>query len=426
MALTKIFTQNILWKSLFFITAFALNILIARHYGASVSGEIFYLINLYAFIILISSISLESAMGYFISKNEISITKILNFSLLWTLLTGIALSAFFLINKQSGYHRIDLLAIAFICGNLLSNFSAAISYARRKFFLPNLINSCVNILLIIIISLIHFANIIIITDEQFITLFFVSMLIQGIISIIILISIYSANRRFCLPAAKEYKLLFRYSMMAFMANIIFFLLYRIDYWFVKEYCSSSDVGNYIQVSKIAHVFFILPGIIAGTVFPLTAGGQDENINKILPSISRLILMIYTFICTLLAITGYWLFPFVFGPGFINMYVPFLLLIPGILGLSTLYMLTAYFAGKNKMRINIIGALIALLFIIIADIIFIPRYGINAAALISSIGYIIYHSYVLTIFTKKYGTSAISFFNFSFSDVVLLKKAMLNK
>lgn len=425
MALAKLFSQSILWKSLFFITAFVLNILIARHYEAAISGQIFYLINYYALIILISSLSLEAAIGYFVSKNEISISKFLNFSLLWTALIAIVLALFIFFNKKT-YQNIDLLAIVFICGNLLSTFCSAISYAKRKFFLPNLINSSVNILLIILISVIHFGNIKIVTNEQFITLFFISMLIQGTVSLITLISIYFREWSFSLPSAKEFKLLFRYSFMAFFANMIFFLLYRIDYWFVKEFCTAEDLGNYIQVSKLAHVFFILPGIIAGIVFPLTAGGDEKKIHKILPSISRLILMIYTFTCTMLVIIGYWFFPFLFGSSFSNMYIPFLLLIPGILGLSTLYTLTAYFAGKNKIKINIIGALIALIFIITADLIFIPKYGTNAAAFISSLGYIIYHIYVLTRFTKEYGTSAISFFNFSFSDVILLKKAMINK
>src|SRR5688500_17012497 len=116
MALAKLFSQSILWKVLFFLTAFVLNILMAGHYQASLSGEIFYLLNVYALIITISSLSLEAAMGYFISKNQIIISKILNFSLLWTLLVGIVLSAFVLLIKQTNFQGINLLAITFICG----------------------------------------------------------------------------------------------------------------------------------------------------------------------------------------------------------------------------------------------------------------------------------------------------------------------
>ena len=109
-----------------------------------------------------------------------------------------------------------------------------------------------------------------------------------------------------------------------------------------------------------------------------------------------------------------------------MYIPFLLLIPGILALSTLYTLTAYYAGKNKISVNIKGALIAMVFIVLTDIYLIPAYGINAAAIISSIGYMIYHIYVLATFTRENDTAAISFFNFKASDIQRIKKSILNK
>ena len=109
---------------------------------------------------------------------------------------------------------------------------------------------------------------------------------------------------------------------------------------------------------------------------------------------------YAGICLILAFTGYWLFPIVFGPSFSNMYVPFLLLIPGILAISGLYPYTSYFAGQNRIRVNIAGSFLAFIFILVADYLFIPRYGINGAALISSIGYFIYYCYVFLVFKKE--------------------------
>ena len=251
-------------------------------------------------------------------------------------------------------------------------------------------------------------------------------MVQGLVSLLALGITYTRNRRLTFPTIPELKKLFRFGFIAFSANIISFLLYRVDYWFVKEYCDAADLGNYIQVSKLAQVFFILPGILAGTVFPLTAAGHRQYVNDMLATISRLIFMFYIFCCAILAVTGYWLFPFLFGESFNNMYVPFLFLIPGILALSTLYTLTAYYAGKNRISVNIKGASIALAFIVIADILFIPKYGINAAAIISSLGYIIYHIYVLNTFTNEYKSAAISFFNFKLSDIQKIKNSIFNK
>jgi len=211
--------------------------------------------------------------------------------------------------------------------------------------------------------------------------------------------------------------------MAFAGNIIYFLLYRIDYWFVAKYCTADQLGNYIQVSKLVHLFFIIPTILASAVFPLTAGGQKKDINNLLTLLSRSIFFIYLLICLVLVFTGKWIFPFVFGDSFSLMYQPFLLLIPGILSLSGLFTLTAYFAGKNQIKINITGSVYAVIVILIGDIIFIPHYGINAAALVSSIGYMIYQGYIIFVFKKEFDTSLYDLFIIRITDLKIIKKSL---
>jgi O-antigen/teichoic acid export membrane protein len=158
---------------------------------------------------------------------------------------------------------------------------------------------------------------------------------------------------------------------------------------------------------------------------MTAGGQQFNISSILTRLSRCVFLCYLILCGLLAITGKWLFPVVFGASFAEMYQPFLLLIPGILALSGIFTLTAYFAGKNMIRTNIKGSVMALAVIFIGDIIFIPLYGINAAALVSSIGYIVYQVYVIVIFNREYKTTVADFFVFRFNDLKVMTNNLIN-
>jgi O-antigen/teichoic acid export membrane protein len=108
-----------------------------------------------------------------------------------------------------------------------------------------------------------------------------------------------------------------------------------------------------------------------------------------------------------------------------MYPAFLFLIPGILGLSTLYILTAYYAGKNRVMVNLKGASLTLFIIILGDALLIPSYGIIAAAAVSSAGYIAYHVYVLSIFTREYKTPAIGFFAFKLSDLSRFKRSLMS-
>jgi O-antigen/teichoic acid export membrane protein len=86
-------------------------------------------------------------------------------------------------------------------------------------------------------------------------------------------------------------------------------------------------------------------------------------------------------------------------------------------------MTAYFSGKNKIKINITAAVFALIVILAGDIIFIPEYGIVAAALVSSLGYIVYQVYVISVFKKEYPCSVRDFFIFRWSDLKQIKNSI---
>jgi O-antigen/teichoic acid export membrane protein len=420
--------QSMLWRGLYYGTAFIINILIARHFQASVSGTIYYISSIYALVLLFSSLSLESGIIYFAAKNEIPAAKLFWFSVLWSLVIG--LISFFIVYRffNEAYLGIssDLLivsAVMFISGNLLMTYCAGFFYARNNFMIPNIIIIAGTMILIILIPYGGKSVIPAINDENYFYVYFSSFFVQGICMAIAAKIKYIKNGALQFLSMTEFRLLFRYCAMAFMGNIIFFLLYRVDYFFVEKYCSTEQLGNYIQVSKLVHLFFILPTILASAVFPITAGGQKEGINNLLTLISRSIFFLYILACLILVLTGKWLFPFVFGESFTDMFLPFLWLIPGILSLSGIYTLTAYFAGKNRIKVNITGSVYALIVILVGDIIFIPKYGINAAASVSSIGYIVYQVYIISVFKKEYPCSAADFFIFRSSDWQQIKNSI---
>lgn len=421
--------KSILWRSLYYISLFIVNILIARQFLPSASGKVFYLSSVYSFFVMFMGFSIESGIVFFAAKGKMAIGKLLNFSLLWSLVASLLIFCiiFFFFKKENTIFNNTFLlvsSITFICGNLLTTYCTGLFYARHNFVTPNLISIIINLALIILFPFNGHSLVPGISGVNFFYIYFISFLVQGILLAITVQIKYLKYRFEGLLTLPEFQLLFRYCSMAYLANIIFFLLYRVDYWFVQRYCTPEQLGNYIQVSKLGQLFFILPAILASVVFPLTAGGQSEIIKNILTLLSRSILFLYLFACIILLVTGNWLFPFVFGNGFSEMYQPFLFLIPGILSLSGLFTVTAYYAGKNRMMVNIKGSVLALLFILIADRIFIPVYGINAAALISSIGYIIYQVYVLLIFKKEHQTSISDFFIFRITDWHDLKNSIL--
>ncbi|HTE09962.1 MAG TPA: polysaccharide biosynthesis C-terminal domain-containing protein [Chitinophagaceae bacterium] len=417
MKFKQVIFSGIFWRGLYFATVLLLNIIVSRYFQAKGSGWIYYITNYFSLIILVASLSLESGMTYFGSKHSISANRLATFSLVWsTAVTGLIVLLLFLYynSPEQEYSRNQFIFFAFTytSGVLLTSFFCALFYAQQNYALPNTLLALTNILLVLTLFFSVNLHAWKFAGHFFLQLYFFNYLLQGIILSAAYLIKNKIWGKWSLPGRTELKLLFRYSLFALFNNLIFFLLYRIDYWFVKNICKTcieGDLGNYIQVSKIGQMFLLLPVIIASAIFPLTASGFRNEINNGLPVLARAILLLYLIILGFLAITGQWLFPWVYGETFERMYLPFILLIPGILSLSTIALLTAYNSGKNKMAINMKGSLIGLVVIVAGDWLLIPKYGIAAAAVVSSAGYISYLSYLLYVFKKEYNIAVSNFF-----------------
>ena len=428
MSIAKILYQSIVWKSLLYLATFILNILIARHFEAAVSGNIYYIINLFSFVHLVTSLSMESGIIYFGATSAISPAKLFNFSILWTLVAGVLLwLAMSLFIKTSSpfttLAQLKIFGLLFICGNLLYNYSSYLFYAQRNFLIPNIISLCFTVLLIIALPGNGWSVFTKINDANYFYLYFLFFTVQGVVTALAFYVLKLKKVNFSRPSKLDLKKLFRYSLLAWLCNIIFFLLYRIDYWFVEKYCSTEALGNYIQVSKLGQTFFLLPSMIATAILPLAVTENKETMARWLALISRFFLYSYAFICLIIILIGKWLFPVIFGESFTAMYPAFIWLTPGILSLSTLFTLTAYNAGKNKLKDNMLGCLYALILVIAGNWLFVPVYGINAAAAVSSIGYIVYHVYLLIDFKKENSSGILQFFVFKWEDITALKKLL---
>ena len=394
--------KHVVWKAISLFFLFALNILFARYYAAATTGWVFYLFTVNSFIIQLFGFSLEAGVAYYTARQSIRESRLVNFSLVWTLLVSVITLVCYVVYSYMYPERVEysiMYPISFVAGNMLIAFGNAIYYSKLDFIIPNIITLIINAGLITFL-LVSFEYSKVEMPLSFIPVYFYSFLLHGVVLFFILF-IVSKEEKFLLNISfKNISRIFRYSSYAFIANLLFLGITRIDYFFIRHYHTAENLGNYIQVSKIAQLFFILPSMISTVIYPYVVSGTQPEIRKSISIFSVKLLIMYAGICLVLALTGYWFFPMVFGPSFSNMYVPFLLLIPGILAISGLYPYTSYFAGQNRIRVNIAGSFLAFIFILVADYLFIPRYGINGAALISSIGYFIYYCYVFLVFKKE--------------------------
>jgi O-antigen/teichoic acid export membrane protein len=393
--LSKLLYQGVFWRGISLASVFILNLVISRILGAQAFGDLFLLLNFLSLALLVASLSLESALGYYTARQQLSFKTAAYFSVGWSVFATALIVGFMGLVHQPmlgpGYLQLSVL---YLTGNLLISFFSALFTARQSYVIPNVLVAVVNFGLCGLLLLeTH--------PAVFITGFFASFFLQGIgMAIAWWLSFKNASSHNSITPS--FKTIMRYSLLVFTSNLIFFLVYRVDYWFVNYFIKDdAALGNYIQVSKLVQIFFIIPSILAATVFSYTAAGNQDLMKERIQQLSRIIFIIVLMACAALALTGKWLFPFLFGDSFSGMYIPFLWLMPGIIAIATLYPYTAIYAGTDKVKHNIAWSLLALVIILIGDVLLIPVAGIAGAAAVSSAGYIAYEWYILWQFKKAY-------------------------
>ncbi|MBC7651406.1 MAG: polysaccharide biosynthesis C-terminal domain-containing protein [Deinococcales bacterium] len=410
--------QSLIWRGLYLITVFALNVVMSRLLQAEISGWLYFMINIFSFVIVVASCNVESGVGYFLASATMPKQGLTLFVLLWTfIVTVLFLPILYLyfsvfnVSNKLGINELVFFGAAFITGALLTTYCLSLFYADKNVVMPNVVLFTTNALFILflLLSAANYLSLSVVFKS-----YCCLVLAQGVIMFGLFFITNHIGFNYKFLNAVQVKQLLRYSLIAFSGNLVLFLVYRIDYWFVQRYCTGTDLGNYIQASKLGQLLLVVPQVLAAAVFPQTAGMVNtEQIGKDLVILFRLILQCFLLGFILMFVFGKWLLPLLFGNTFNNTYLPVLLLIPGILCLSILVILLSFFSGNQQSKHNFNGAIIALVIIASGDYILIPKYGIYAAATISSIGYFANLVYALWQFKKLH--------TFNFNQLVAFTK-----
>ena len=115
--------------------------------------------------------------------------------------------------------------------------------------------------------------------------------------------------------------------------------------------------------------------------------------------------------------------YVFIPKYIGSFIPFLILLPGIVIFSMDMIVSNYFLGEGKQLYNSIGAGLMCVLNLVLNLILIPKWGINGAAFVSSITYIFGTIYSFIVFKKLTGEKISSLLFLQKSDYKDVKDAI---
>lgn len=421
MEFKKALANTLFWKILNTVFAFTINLLIVRILGAGNSGSFFYSIAILSFLTLLTGLCLENGITYYGSKNNKALGSMYVFIWVVLLVQGLiswGLLYFFTFSFGSG------LAWVLIMGYLSINYFTALFTAKKWFISSNIILFIGNVLVLLILVLEYTeCNIELAGYQMNVPLVFTGGIVVQALALIIYFIFFGVDKKIETQPVSVYKNIISFSFVVFLSNLIFFLVMRVDYFFTAKFCTDTELSNYIQVSKLGQLLLLLPTMIATVVFPYTSGGNREEMAVKTIKVCRVLILLFLMAATIIAATGYWIFPWIFGSRFNQMFLPLLLLLPGILCLTVLTIVSAYLDGIKKIWLAVAGNIAALIFIVIADYIFIPLYGIKAAAAISSIGYFICTAVSLYWFLKYSNATIKDFFKWERTDFDFLRKKM---
>ena len=371
---------------------FLVGLFIAAISGTETFGVISLMVVNAAVFSIVTGLGADSAIVWHGASQKLNSEKIFSFtffSALFQVLLFLIFSLLFyritsrLLLSQQPYLGFYFYELIYFSGLILIDKYTSLFYASSRMEICNKLLSGVTLFCMIGIILIRY-KILDINLPPF-SLLCLTTFIQAV-SLVILFHSVNSRLRIVRISTHDLRSLFHFSIVVFITNLVQFFAYRADYWLINYFRSESELGIFSQANRFAQMLWVLPNILAAMLIPLIAapGGDfnEKGVIRLVRVINYSNILVIGIII-LVALLTYDLFlPASFSAGLF----PLLLMIPGYYFFCINILLAAFFSSRRLLWINLIGSSLCFIVIILADLILIPPFGIQGAAIADSIAY----------------------------------------
>jgi len=188
----------------------------------------------------------------------------------------------------------------------------------------------------------------------------------------------------CLRAGRG---LLSFGLKSFLTSLTQFFNYRLDAFLVNMWLGPAQLGIYSVAVTGAELMFYIPRSMVFVLLPKTARTGTVQARKAIPSIIRQVELILLVAGVVLSIVSPYALPLLYGDEFRGGVLPLLILVPGIMGLSTGWMLGAHFEGIGVPLHATAVTGFSLVVTVVGNLVLIPRLGIAGAAMASTTAYL---------------------------------------
>jgi O-antigen/teichoic acid export membrane protein len=374
-----------------FVARFAISIIVARTLGVNGKGVYTLVLTISSLMVMLLDLGLASALTYLVASSQYRPRQILNFALWASIVIGvIGCLGFYILYKlflaQSLLAGVPPIYISwvllFLPINILTSLYLAIILGFQNIVAYNIVNICRVI-----------ANLFLLLFSSWLGLGLPGAIWSWLIASLcaFLLVLWFLRKDIRLMIFSPWNLLYssiRYGIKSYPANLFSLFTYRLDTFIVNYFSGVASVGLYSTGVSSAELLWFIPNAISSTLFPKSASLDIDIGARLTARVCRQTMLVTVPLAFAFGVAGTLLIPLIYGLNFAGAVIPFLLLLPGIVGIALSKIIFANLSGSGRPQFATYSSMITFAATIILDLILIPIYDIAGAAIASSIAYLL--------------------------------------
>ncbi len=180
----------------------------------------------------------------------------------------------------------------------------------------------------------------------------------------------------------------KYGAQGQAANMAALFNYRLDQFLVAAFVSTAGVGHYAVAVGLAESVWWISSAISMVLLPRLTAMEKDDADEVTPIVSRNTLLVSVLAAGALIAVSPLAIQILFGDEFYpEAFLPLVLLMPGIVAASATRVLGSYLFSRGKIIFTTYATFIALGVTIAADLVLIPLWEVEGAAVASSVAYV---------------------------------------
>lgn len=408
------------------IFGLAQSIIIARWLGPELNGTIAALLVYPSLFMVIGSLGISQSTTYYTAKKTYTENQIKTaVSQIWILTSLISLVVSYILIKYFSNSGDDLtlvlLALAPIPFVLFNKYNSGVFLGKNQIQAFNKINWLPPFFILIA------TTILVIFLELSITGAMTALILgPAFMSIIMLFKngfIKAFSIKIELPVIKS---LLSLGIVYALALLVINLNYKLDIILLDNLSTNYETGIYGKGAGLIQYLWQIPMLLSTIVFARSATAKNQQLFSIkVCQLLRISIVIIGLASVLLAFIAPFIINLLYGPEFIDSADVLIYLVPGVILLTIFKVLNMDMAGRGKPWISLKPMLPALILNVILNVLWIPNYGANGAAIASTISYSVAAILFLHFYSKQVGIPIRKILNYSKADLIpfisILKK-----